>query len=225
MDIRSLRPAKDFAIQYGVKCVVYGPAGKGKTPILNTAPRPVLLACEPGLLSMKHSMIPTWCAPTAKELDEFFKWAFHSNEMKNFDTIGIDSSSEMCETYLKRAEIQNKHGLAAYGQMARDSLEQLDGLYYMQHKHIYLIAKQEIVQSVNIPTKRPYYPGRELPIKVPHKYDAILHLDTYNIPQVGQEVAFRCIGSLDTLARNRSGNLNEFEPPHFGNLVTKAMSA
>ena len=52
MDIRDLKAASEHAQNFGVKAIVYGPAGTGKTPILNTAPRPVLLATEAVLLSM-----------------------------------------------------------------------------------------------------------------------------------------------------------------------------
>lgn len=221
MNLQSLKPAKDFAIRFGVKAVVYGPAGSGKTPIINTAPRPLLLACEPGLLSMRNSMVPTFQAFTAKLIDEFFEWFFKSTETKNFDTIAVDSGSHMAEVYLERAKQNNKHGLAAYGQMAEDSLEHLNGLYWMQQKHVYLIAKQEITDKG---FKRPYFPGRQLPIEMPHKYDQILNLDIHNIPGMGQYKAFRCWGTIDTLARDRTGMLNEFEEPNFGKLVQKAMS-
>lgn len=229
MDLRSLRPARDFAIQYGIKAVIYGPPGSGKTPILNTAPRPVMMACEPGLLSMKNSTVPTFPAFTAAAVDEFFTWVFHSNETKNFDTIAIDSISQMCEIYLQgaltgKSKSGNKmHGMAAYGEMARSSLEQLNGLYFLQQKHTYLIAKQELKDQAGIVMKRPYFPGQQLPVEVPHKYDCVLQLDVQNVPGVGQTKAFRCIGSIDTVARNRTGTLAEFEPPHFGQLIGKAM--
>lgn len=224
MDIRSLRQAREFALTYGAKSVIYGGPGSGKTPIINTAPRPVMLACEPGLLSMRNSSVPTFFAPDADKIDEFFKWFFHSKEPEAFDTLALDSVSQMCELYLQRAQKQNKHGLAAYGQMARDVMSQLNPLFYMQKKHAYLIAKQQTLNSNGSNTKIPYFPGQQLPVDVPHLYDFILHLDTQNVPGVGQVKAFRCIGSMDTVARNRTGNLDEFEPPHFGNLVTKAMS-
>lgn len=223
MNLQSLRPAKDYAIQYGVKSVIYGPAGSGKTPILNTAPRPVLLACEPGLLSMRKSTIPTFPAFTDAAIDEFFKWLFHSNESKNFDTIGVDSTSQMAETYLQAALKTNKHGLQAYGEMARRTMDQLRGLYYMQQKHTYLIAKQEIVSDNGMGLRRPYFPGKQLPIDVPHLYDAILHLDKQNVPGQGQVTAFRCIGSIDVVARDRTGSLAEYEPPNFDYIVKKAM--
>jgi len=47
-----------------------------------------------------------------------------------------------------------------------------------------------------------------------------------NVPGVvGETLAFQCNGTMNILARNRTGNLNNFEYPHFGNLVDKAMSA
>lgn len=223
MNLRDLRPANDFAQMYGVKSVVYGPPGKGKTPIINTAPRPVMLACEPGLLSMKGSNVPTYPAFSGKAIDEFFKWLFHSNETKNFDTVGVDSVSQMCEVYLQEALKNNKHGMAAYGEMARNSMDQIRGLFYMPQKHTYLIAKQQVIAENGLTMRRPYFPGQQLPTEVPHLFDEILHLDTHNVPGQGQLVAFRCRGTIDVVARDRTGNLDEFEPPDFGRLITKAM--
>lgn len=226
MKMFDLKPAREFAIQYGFKSVIYGGPGSGKTPGLNLAPRPVLCCVEPGMLSMRNSSVPTFCAFTAEKIDEFFKWVFHSDEIKNFDTIGVDSSSQMCEVYLQSALKTNKHGLKAYGEMATKVMENLRGLYFLQQKHIYLIAKEEtlINDDHGLRVKRPYFPGRQIPVEVPHMFDAVLRLGTYNIPSVGQQKAFRCIGSLEEMARDRTGSLSEFEPAHFGNLVMKAMS-
>lgn len=230
MQARDLRPARDFAQSYGVKAVIYGPPGGGKTPVINTCPRPVLLACEPGLLSMRNSNVPTWQGETAERVDDFFKWFFESIETKNFDTLAIDSTSQMAEIYLqaaltgKSASGNKKHGLAAYGDMATRTLEQLNGVYFTREKHTYLIAKQEIITEGGISCKRPYYLGKQLPVEIPHKYDEILQLDTQNVPGVGQVKAFRCIGSIDVVARDRTGMLNEFEEPNFEKLIRKCMS-
>src|ERR1700677_1235748 len=176
MNLQSLRPARDFAQNFGVKAVIYGPAGSGKTPIINTAPRPLLLATEPGLLSMRTSNVPTFCGYSASAIDEFFQWFFQSAETKNFDTLAIDSTSQMAEVYLQAALKTNKHGLAAYGEMATNTLKHLNTLYFTQYKHTYLIAKQEIISENGLTIRRPYYPGKQLPVELPHKYDQILHL-------------------------------------------------
>lgn len=223
MNIRDLKPARDFAQCFGIKAVIFGPAGSGKTPIINTAPRPVLLACEPGLLSMRGSNVPTWQGYTPETINAFFQWFFNSEETKNFDTLAVDSTSHMAEIYLQAAHKTNKHGLAAYGEMATETLKHLNTLYYTRQKHTYLIAKQEIINENGLTLKRPYYPGRQLPIELPHKYDQILQLDIQNVPGVGQRKAFRCQSSIDVLARDRTGQLSEFEPPDFAAIVRKAM--
>lgn len=223
MNAADLRPATDFARNFGAKALIYGPAGTGKTPILNTAPRPLLLACEPGLLSMRGSTIPTWEAYTAARIDEFFKWFFNSAEVKNYDTLGIDSTSQMADTYLQEAKKTIKHGLQQYGKMAEDTMNHLRTLYFTRYKHTYLIAKEEIMQVNGAQMRRPYFPGQQLNADIPFMYDCILHLNKVPIPNVGETLAFRCVGSYDVIARNRTGTLNEFEPPDFSNIVNKCM--
>jgi len=224
MQASDLRPARDFAVHFGVKSVIYGPAGSGKTPVINTAPKPILLACEPGLLSMRNSIVPTWEGYTPERINDFFKWLFNSKEASLFDTVAIDSTSHMADIYLQAALKTNKHGLAAYGEMASNTLAHLNTLYYTRYKHTYLIAKQEIINENGLTIKRPYYPGKQLPVELPHKFDQILQLDIQNVPGVGQVKAFRCQASIDVLARDRTGMLSEFEPPDFNAIVKKAMS-
>jgi len=232
MDIRDLKAAGEHAQNFGVKALVYGPAGTGKTPILNTAPRPVLLATEPGLLSMRGSKVPTYEAYTSQRIDEFFKWFFNSTETKNFDTLGIDSGSQIADVYLQAALSgtsragNKKHGMAAYGEMADNTMEHLRTLFYTRYKHTYVICKEEIADVEFQSLRRPYFPGKVLPIQVPHMYDFLIRLAKTNVPGVvGETLAFQCVGNMNVLARNRTGNLNEFEPPHFGALVQKAMTA
>ncbi len=224
MKLSDLKPAKDFANQFGVKAIIYGAPGSGKTPLINTAPRPLLLACEPGLLSMRNSTVLTYQGYTVTEIDEFFKWFFNSEETKNFDTLAIDSISQMADIYLQEALRTNKHGLKAYGEMATRSMEHLRGIYYTRNKHAYLTAKESSNNDNGLHYRKPYMPGQQLPVEVSHLFDEILHLGLQNIPGVGTHKGFRCNASIDTLARDRTGMLNEFEPPHFGKLVERCMS-
>lgn len=225
MNINNLRPAREFAQNFGVKAVIYGPPGSAKTPLINTAPRPVLLACEPGLLSMKTSNVPTWLGYDAKNVDAFFSWFFNSTETKNFDTLAVDSVSQMAEIYLQDAQKTNKHGMAAYGEMARNVMEHMRRLYFFPQKHTYLIAKEQVLDDNGVKVRRPYYPGQQLPTDIPHLYDGIFRLSKSFIPgMVGETLAFRCVGTTDIIARDRTGNLNEFEEPNFAKLVAKAMA-
>lgn len=227
MQQSDLRPASEFAKMYGCKCLIYGPPGSAKTPLISTAPRPVMLATEAGLLSMRTSNVPTYQAFTPERIDEFFKWFFHSNENKNFDTLAIDSAPQMADVYLQAAmngsskSGKKVHGLAAYGEMATAVMDHLRPLFFMQQKHAYVICKET---TDNQGMKRPYFPGQQLNVDVPHLYDFILHLGIKNVPSQGQVLAFQCNQNFDVLARNRTGNLNDYEPPNFNQLVQKAMS-
>ena len=53
----SLRNTRDVGTA-GVKVLVYGHAGAGKTSLIRTAPNPVILSAEAGLLSLSDLDIP-----------------------------------------------------------------------------------------------------------------------------------------------------------------------
>lgn len=224
MQQRDLREAGEFARNYGVKALVYGPPGTGKTPVVNSAPRPVLLAVEPGLLSMRGSKVPTWEAPTWKKIVEFFEWFLKSTEARNFDTLAVDSTSMMCEIHLRDNPGKVAHGKQLYGKMAEDCGDYFHKLYYLQQKHIYLIAKQTIEQTDNSATRRPYFPGNALSVNVPHLYDEILDFGAHAVPGFGTTRCFQCHSSFDSLCRDRSGRLGQFEPADLSALFAKCMT-
>jgi hypothetical protein len=220
MNMSDLKAAGEFSRRYGAKAIVYGPPGSRKTPLINTCPRPLMLACEPGMLSMRGSTVPTFQAHTGAAIEEFFKWFNISNERKNFDTLAIDSVSQMADIYLQEAQKTNSHGKAAYGDMAKKVMSHLRPLFFTENIHTYLIAKEGTKDGM----RWPYFPGQQLLTEVPHMYDFILYLGIQNVPGMGNISAFRCNQTLDVLARNRTGNLNDYEEPHFGKLIQKALS-
>ncbi len=229
MNINDLKPASALALRLGVKCVAYGPPGSGKTPISNTAPNPVMLVTEPGMLSMRKSPIQhAYDAYTPDRIDQFFEWFFKSAETKNFDTLIVDSVSQMAEAYVSKflgetSKAGNKqHGLRAYGEMATTIMDHLVKLYYMPNKHLYLICKQQILETNEGTIKRPYFPGKELPVRAPHLFDVIIHVDKIQHAEHGIVTALRCKEIFGITARDRSGNLDEFEPPNLAALFAKA---
>jgi hypothetical protein len=97
-------------------------------------------------------------------------------------------------------------------------------LYYMPQKHVYLIAKQAVYDEGGIQKKRPFFPGQDLNVKVPHMYDEVLHFGLVNVPgQPKPVVGIRCQESFDIMARDRSGKLNEIEPPDLSAIFLKCM--
>lgn len=232
MKASQLQPASQLARRFGVKCLAYGPPGVGKTPLVTTAPSPVLLVTEPGMLSMRNATnVPAWEAfgsdgePQPSRIDEFFDWLFRSNEAAQFQTAAIDSMSQLAEIYLKDYLKRNKDGRKAYGELSRKVMEFADGLYYKPNLHVYMIAKEVLEEDGNTPLRRPYFPGKDLNVKIPHLYDLICRVAEAPIPgQPKPVVAIRTKPTYGILARDRLGNLAEYEPPHLGNLFNKCMS-
>lgn len=225
MNANDLKPANTFAQTYGVKMIGYGPPGVGKTPLVNTAPRPVLLAGEPGLLSMKGSNVPTWVADTPQRIDEFFTWFFKSAEVKNYDTLAVDSATQIAEIYLRDELKRNKDGRKGYGEMSRKMMDHLSALFYIRYKHIYLIAKEGVIDTDGSSEKRPHFPGQELNVQIPHLYDLVAHIAETDVPGVhGKRLAIRTKGTFGIRARDRSGKLDALEPPDLTLLFNKAMA-
>ena len=79
----------------GVKMLVYGNAGTGKTSLIPTLPNPVVLSAEGGLLSIQDASLPYVEVNSYETLMEAYKWLTESDEGKAFDSIALDSISEI----------------------------------------------------------------------------------------------------------------------------------
>ncbi len=226
MNINQLKPASDLAKKFGVKSIIPGAPGTGKTPLVKTTPRPIMCVIEPGMLSMRDANnVPAWEANTPEKVEEFFTFILQSNEAKQFDTICIDSISQLAELFLTQELKRNKDGRKAYGELSRRVMDLVNALYYLPNKHVYMIAKQATMEENGTATKKPYFPGQDLNIKIPHLYDEILYAGEANIPgQPKPVLAIRTKATYGILARDRSGKLAELEPPNIGDIFKKCMS-
>ena len=116
---------------------------------------------------------------------------------------------------------KNKDPRKAYGEMSLLVNKWAHWLFYMQNKHVVLICKQTHDEVLN--KKKPYFPGHDLNVKIPHLYDEILNLGKHNVPGIGETLAIRAKEDYAFVARDRSGNLGELEPPNLADLFKKCM--
>jgi len=237
MNLSDLKPASSLARRYGVKSVIFGGPGSGKTPLVNTAPNPVLLVTEPGMLSMRNSNVPCRLADSYSLIVDFLTWFFKSAEAKKFDTLAIDSITNVAEIILTEQLAAVKHGMKAYGIMSEKVMQICNSLFYMPEKHIVLIAKQGFVENGKttiiqggeisyepIMQKRPFFPGKDLNVKIPHLFDNVMHLGEASVP--GQPKPVRVLRTkeiTEIFARERSGLLADLEPPDLSAIFQKAM--
>jgi hypothetical protein len=223
MTSKNLVPASQLALNFGVKAVVYGPPGSGKTPLVETlkALNPVICATEPGMLSMRKSNIPTFPAYTGAAIREFLAWC-QTPESLQYGVKVVDSGSQLAEIFLAEALPKHKDPRKAYGEMELEAMKFFEMLYFAPQTHVVVICKE--VPALDGEQLRAYFPGKAINIKVPHRYDLVMRLAYTQIAGQRQR-ALQCKESFSAFARDRSGILAEYEPPDLHQLFTKILNS
>lgn len=215
---------KDSANLSGVKVLVYGKAGVGKTVLCSTAPDPLIISAESGLLSLRHVDIPVIEIKTIDDLLEAYDWVTTNDAAKQFKTICLDSISEIAEIVLAAAKSSVKDARQAYGTLIDEMMSTVKKFRDLKGKHVYFSAKEikvvdEISQSVLF---GPQMPGSKLGPNLPYMFDVVCNL---NIGlNKGETYRFlRTASNFQYEAKDRSGALNEFEEPNLTKLFDKIM--
>lgn len=210
-----IRNTADYGISQGMKVMVYGRAGTGKTRLMSTAPGPIVLSAESGILSLRQYGIPYIPIYDITSFREAARWCFSSVEARNFATFGIDSSSEIAEQILGFEKGRNKDPRKAYGETADQMMFILRQFRDWQGPNVYFTAKQEQENVNGALYCRPSMPGRQLPDQVPYFPDEIWQL-LVGKDNAGAEMTYlRCRADAYNEAKDRSGQLNEYEQVFF----------
>lgn len=201
-----LRSTKDYSSN-GIKVLVYGRAGVGKTTLCATAPNPIIISAESGLLSIADRDIPYIEITNLDELAEAYDYLIRGDG-RQFDTICLDSISEIGERVLANEKKASKDGRKAYGEL-KDKISAILRLFRdIPGKNIVFIAKQEKVQDdTGAIHYGPSMPGNKLSQDMGYFFDEVLYL---NVAQ-DEEGTFRYLQTQpDTLAeaKDRAGKLN-----------------
>lgn len=228
----NFKPIGQLGAQRGIKAVLYGPPGTGKTPMAASLTNAVVAAHEPGLLSVRGLNTPAIELFTAQDVREFYKWVFGSTEIQKYDTLVVDSVSQLAEILLREHQSTTSHGMQAYGKMAEEVLEIISELFFMPSINVVLIAKHSTetitmrrgLEEVTVELAKPYLPGRKLGIDVPHLFDEIWYAHKTTIPGVGPTTAIQTQHSETAVARDRSGKLAPLEPPNLNQIFAKINS-
>ena len=213
-----------------VKISVYGMAGVGKTVLCSTAPRPLIISAEAGLLSLADKDIPVIEIDSLGELREAY--AFVEAHGAAFDTICLDSVSDIAEQVLdaKMADYQKladeKGGKMdprqGYGAMAIEMMK-LTRAFRALNKHIVFTAKQGMVQDqvANALRFGPMLPGQVYTNNFPYLMDIVCCL---RMSKEGKRY-LQTQPDFQYLAKDRSGRLNDMEKPNLTELFQKVLPA
>lgn len=226
----------------GVKAMVYGQAGMGKTVLMATMPNPVMLSAESGLLSIRQANLerlfgvgnPSICydmpvIPIASvdDLTQAYMWASTSREAQHFQSIGIDSISEIAEVVLNNAKRQVRDPRQAYGELIEKMETVIRYFRDIPGKNVCVAAKMESVKDevTGVVKFGPAMPGSKLGGKLPYFYDEVFRLGVNKTPQGDSYRFLQTQPDLQYDAKDRSGALAPIEYPHLGAVFAKIMGA
>ncbi len=233
--------SNDLATNHGVKCLTYARAGMGKTVLSATAPRPIILSAESGLLSLKKENLvrlygadkptisydmPVIEIKTVDDITEAHKWFLSSNEASGFDTVCIDSISEIGEVILSNAKIDAKDPRQAYGELIDKLAVTVRAFRDLSEKHIYVTAKEEFGKDevTGVKSFQPSLPGSKLSQQIPYWFDEMFNL---GIAKTQEGVEYRYLRTQPDMqyqAKDRSGCLDEIEQPNLTHIFNKIMA-
>lgn len=226
MSLAKLKSTKDYGKNMGVKVVVYGKAGTGKTTLCGTCPDPVILSAESGLLSLAGQQLPYWEMRTMDDLREAYRWVSSSQEARRFRTLCVDSVSEIAERVLVYAASKNNDGRAAYGDMQKDVTKIIKEFRDLPGWNVYMSAKQERLKNdAGVFMNQPMMPGNKMGQALPYLPDEVFQLDI-GMTTDGKPYRFlRTQPDFANDAKDRSGKLQPIEEPHLGKIFNKILGA
>lgn len=206
----------------GVKLLVYGQAGAGKTSLIPTLPNPIVLSAEGGLLSIQDAELPYIEIGTMADLQEAYKWLSESADAAQFESVAIDSISEIAEVVLNYEKKVNKDPRAAYGSMQEQMADIIRVFRDLPNKHIFMSAKLEKTQDeMGRVLYAPSMPGNKTGQSLPYFFDEVLALRVERDAEGATQRALMCDSDGLWLAKDRSGKLEAWEPADLGAVITK----
>jgi hypothetical protein len=216
-----LKRTKEATAQ-AVKLLVYGQAGAGKTSLIPTLPKPVILSAEGGLLSIADTNLPFIEITSMDELREAYKWLASSAESAEFESVALDSISEIAEVVLNAEKKINKDPRAAYGAMQEQMADIIRGFRDLPGKHVYMSAKLEKTQDeMGRVLYAPSMPGNKTGQSLPYFFDEVLALRVEKDAEGYTRRALMTDGDGLWLAKDRSGKLEVWEDADLGEIIKK----
>jgi hypothetical protein len=206
----------------GVKLLVYGQAGAGKTTLVATLPSPIVLSAEGGLLSIQDANLPYIEITSMEALKEAYQWLTESSEATGFQSVALDSISEIAEVVLNHEKKVNKDPRAAYGAMQEQMADIIRAFRDLPGRHVYMSAKLEKTQDeMGRVLYSPSMPGNKTGQALPYFFDEVLALRVEKDGEGNTQRALMCDSDGLWLAKDRSGKLAAWEAPDLMGIITK----
>lgn len=215
-----LKSTKDVHMN-GAKVLVYGASGSGKTTLIRTLPNPVILSAESGLSSLSDSDIPFIEIGTIEDLYEAYQWVT-SDEAVGFDSVAIDSISEIAEVVLSAEKKIAKDPRQAYGATQEKLTDLIRAFRDIPGKNVYMTAKLE--KATDEQGRLLYYPsmpGNKLGQALPYFFDHVFAMRAEKDEEGKTQRFLQTENDGLWIAKVRGQNLEAYELPDLSAIIGK----
>jgi hypothetical protein len=181
-----------------------------------------VLSAEGGLLSIQDADLPFIEIASMEDLREAYEWLTSSDDAKAYQSVALDSISEIAEVCLNHEKKVNKDPRAAYGAMQEQMADIIRAFRDLPGRHVYMSAKLEKTQDeMGRVLYAPSMPGNKTGQALPYFFDEVLALRVEKDGEGATQRALMCDSDGLWLAKDRSGKLDAWETPDLTAIIAK----
>lgn len=223
-----IKSIKSMVHNQGIKLLVHGLAGAGKTVLCcTTGESTLLISAESGLLSVRNApdYIKGAEVDTFEDLEDLYEFLVDdSGPDQTFKWVALDSITEIAERVLAHEMSEAKDPRQAYQRLTDRVMEYMKQFRDLKGYHVVMSCKQSRIPQDQGPTIfAPMMPGQKLPQQIPYLFDEVFALrvekdedgEDYRILQTQRDTKYE--------AKDRSGVLELFEEPNLKNIAAKIL--
>lgn len=219
-----LTTTRESAKLNGLKVLVYGQSGAGKTRLCATTDQPtVIISAEAGLLSLRDTDIPVIEVTSIEDVHEAYRFVTQAQEAKDFRWVCLDSISEIAEVVLANEKANTKDPRKAYGELADRMMELLRAFRDLPGRNVYMSAKidRQKDETSGAMLYSPSMPGQRLGQQLPFLFDECFALRVEKGADGEMQRWLQTAGDTQYVAKDRSGALEAFEQPTLSHIAAK----
>jgi len=222
----NIKSAKTINLQNGINCLVSGKSGLGKTYLASTAPTPLVISVEGGMLSLNQHDIDVVECTNLDQIKEVYQFVSESKDADKYQTVVLDSVSEIAEIMLSEYTAKVSDNRQAYMRLNQDMVKLIRSFRDVS-KNVYFIAKEGAIadESTGIIKYGPIMPGKALTNGLPFYFDEVMALRIKDAE--GDKPSYRYLQTQPCNqyhAKDRSGRLNAIEKPDLTAIFDKIKS-
>lgn len=216
MEIKNTR---DVEFNPTLNMLVYGEPGVGKTTFGATAPRPLIIDAEAGILSIRDKDLDIVQIRNFEDMRSLFKELKKPEVSAKYDTLVIDSITEIMKKIVDEVRgSKERPTLQDWGTIISKTEIMLRTLRDMP-KNVIITALVAEEKDDNKIVKRPSVNGKSLPEMMCSFMDVVGYMDVEKVAE-GSERRIWVQPHLNYYAKDRSGKLeNPIVSPDFTEML------